>query len=74
MADYKTSGRVQNKLGKDFLGKEKPSRMRKSTPKKSMASLKNPQHLLPNTVNKDLDKLSTAARKIIENRISKGKN
>ena len=62
MADYKSSGRPQNKKGKDRLGKEKIN-MRRPKPK----------HLLPNTVNKGLDKLSPAARKIIEERMSKGK-
>jgi len=60
MADYKSSGRPQNKKGKDRLGKEK-------------INMRRPKHLLPNTVNKGLDKLSPAARKIIEERMSKGK-
>ena len=72
MADYKSSGRPQNKKGEDRLGKEKIS-VRRPKPKTSMANLKEPKHLLPNTVNKGLDKLSTAARKIIEERMSKGK-
>jgi len=72
MADYKSSGRPQNKKGEDRLGKEKIS-VRRPKPKTSMANLKEPKHLLPNTVNKGLDNLSTAARKIIEERMSKGK-